>query len=396
MRTKIAPLMTLGFLLAVVVVIMTCKSKPFDPCPPPEVRPEKPESGCCDSAPEAKYVDAQLAVFDTNSYAAWLTAERCPCDPRILKIDTSRWDPGERDATGLTGSGPEGIFKLPDGDGKIFGPQFHSQGQTTTDRVPDGAKIKVAILDSGLDPDLLEEHEHEIKVVMDMSTYSREFEDMNDPIGHGSAVFTVIDAHAKNLAEYYIYKCIDESGQATTYSIACALMCAKNDGADVINLSLGSYTPNRLLQTLIDRELKDVAIIGSRGNDCITEEKQHHFPSNYKHIFGIVALDADYVHPAKDRVPLWGCTNGSATARNFAAPSIITATDGEKAQGTSFAAAFVTGRFVRYLFGQRDPAPHVVFRDQFLRDTMPGGVNATSPGHYLQAAGKCVELTIIR
>lgn len=374
---------------AIFFCLVSCKPKSSESCMPNDkARPETPP--CCSKKSEVDQRAAGKNTFiDTTSFR-WLTAVRCPCDSTLIQLDSTKWDPNEETAAAQSKQRGEGnpIVRLPVSD--RYDRKFHDgQKRTTGDNPPHGTHLKVAILDSGLDTAILREHRHEIHKTMNMFTFT---DNVSDSVGHGTAIFAIVDGHAQNRATYYIYKCINNDGFATTFSIACALKCALKDGVQVINMSLGSYLDDPILRNIIEADLKDVAIITSHGNDCTIAEEKPHFPSEYMRAFGIVGIDANWFEKSAPGAPLWGCTNGSKTHVNLAAASTIKSTDGRESHGTSFAAAYVTGRFIVYLFDNRKPNPHAVFRDKFLNDT---SVIRTDE-HYLHAANTCVNIKVIR
>jgi len=384
--------------VSIVVMFLFCQAAcKRNPCLPPGEKPS-----CCDHVrPDTTLMAHKEYLFDYSKVEGvvdWSKegATRCPCDTTLVQFDTIKWgNPEEDPTTSKAVTKGEGVplWNMPDLD-MLDNRFFNNQGSTpgSQDNPPDKAYVKVAILDSGLDSAFLADHRHEIAEKMNMFSFT---DNVLDSIGHGTAVFAVIDGHAKNRAKYYIYKCIDGNGYATTFSIACALKCAKANGVDVINLSLGGYKDNKLLADVVDKELAQTAIVGSQGNDCTLAEKHKHYPSNYKGVFSMSGINANYVwdpDAVKEIPSMYDCSNGTMRHTNYSAPSIITASDGSTSQGTSFAAAFVTGRFVVYYYDHRERDSREAFRRGFLTDRD----YVRHDSLFLWAADECVDITVIK
>lgn len=109
--------------------------------------------------------------------------------------------------------------------------------------------VNVAVIDSGLD------YSHEIFNNVTISSKSRTYLGRNynwytDNCGHGTAVAGIIaesspvynsGSGVKSNVNLMSYQVLNEKGEGSNLSVRNAITQAVNDGADIINLSLGSY-----------------------------------------------------------------------------------------------------------------------------------------------------------
>ena len=86
-------------------------------------------------------------------------------------------------------------------------------------------------------------------------------------VGHGTHVAGIVDLVAPQ-AEIMPLRVLDREGYGTTFHIAEAITYADTNGADVINLSLGSPSWSRLLREKVDEAIGDgVVVVAAAGND---------------------------------------------------------------------------------------------------------------------------------
>ncbi len=96
----------------------------------------------------------------------------------------------------------------------------------------------------------------------------------DEMVGHGTHVAGIV-ALAAPEAKILPVRALDSEGRGTTFGIAKAIRFSVNNGADVVNLSLGSSRESDLLEDLIegddddDREGKTV-FVAAAGNDFNT------------------------------------------------------------------------------------------------------------------------------
>ncbi|GAA4710661.1 hypothetical protein GCM10023228_15490 [Brevibacillus fulvus] len=161
--------------------------------------------------------------------------------------------------------------------------------------ISEGSKdVIVAIVDTGLD---LQHPEFQGKVVSGYNV----IEDNNNPMddnGHGTHVAGIIAARTNNASgiagmswnsRLMPIKAIGADGSGTAYDIAQGIIWAADHGADVINLSVGNYTPSAALQEACQYAFqKNVVLVAATGNDATD---QPGYPAAYKEVLGVSAVD---------------------------------------------------------------------------------------------------------
>ena len=203
--------------------------------------------------------------------------------------------------------------------------------------------MRIAIVDSGVDvrhPDLAG------KVV---GTYNAVTggTDVHDVVGHGTGTASVAAAATGNGvgiagagrdSSLLAVKVADVTGRIFTDDLAAGIVWAVDNGADVVNLSLGGPTSDRLEKAAVAyAEAHDVLVVAAAGNEG-TSAKQ--YPAALP---GVLAVGATSSNGAV-RAPF--SSYGSWV--DLAAPgrSIVVATPGggyEVADGTSYSAPLVSG-----------------------------------------------------
>src|SRR3989338_9429207 len=141
-----------------------------------------------------------------------------------------------------------------------------------------GLNVNVAVLDTGVfktHPDLKDR----IKVCKDFSgTVNVVDGKCDDKNGHGTHVAGIIaaDGGSDGLgiygmapeADIFAYKVCSNNGTCWADDIAVALRMAVDDGANIVNMSLGSDNPSQLITDATDYAVsKDVLVVAAAGND---------------------------------------------------------------------------------------------------------------------------------
>lgn len=156
--------------------------------------------------------------------------------------------------------------------------------------------IKVAVVDTGVDlnhPDLRN------RLLPGVNVVTRGTTDPDDDVGHGTHVAGVIAALVNNeegVAGMSWYnpilpvKVLDSSGSGSTYAVAQGIIWAADNGAKVINMSLGNYADAQFLHDAIRYAYdKDVVLIAASGND---NTERPGFPAAYPEVFAVAATDS--------------------------------------------------------------------------------------------------------
>ncbi len=202
------------------------------------------------------------------------------------------------------------------------------------DRSGWGASVKVAVLDSGI-----ADHETLSGIPIERVKMVEAGPEAN---GHGTSMASLISgrvapaqgvAPSAQLLDFWL---ADESGMSNTALVAAGIMGAVDRGAQVINISLGSFGSSLMLQNAVQYALDhNVIIVAAAGNEQLT---QLAYPAAYPGVISVGALDAD-------KKQAYFSNSGTPT---LAAPGvgILSAyTDGKivVGSGTSQATALTTG-----------------------------------------------------
>ncbi|MGE5657547.1 MAG: S8 family peptidase [Actinomycetota bacterium] len=157
-----------------------------------------------------------------------------------------------------------------------------------------GSGVTVAVIDTGISsvPDL-----KDTKFVKGYDFVNDRIEAYDDN-GHGTHVAGTIAQSTNNgygvagiayEATLMPLKVLSASGGGTVSDIAEAIKFAADNGADVINLSLGGSGESQLLQEAIDyAHSKNVVVVAAAGNSA---ENSAAYPARYPHAIGVAALD---------------------------------------------------------------------------------------------------------
>ena len=204
------------------------------------------------------------------------------------------------------------------GDTADDGPRFHGWGteymgmQYQLARYEGASEgpadpVTIAVLDSGINKD------HEIFQDVKISDSSRNFvqgtDRKIDPAyltddfgtkGHGTAVSGIIaESMPKDRIELMVLKVADENGRISLVTMQIAIVYARDQGADIINMSFsGQYEPYRTVQ--IEEALKEAAgqgviLCASSGNDKydMDEPDRYIFPAESPNVLCVGAINND-------------------------------------------------------------------------------------------------------
>jgi len=156
-----------------------------------------------------------------------------------------------------------------------------------------GKGVTVAIIDSGVRATHKElKNRVEISAVAGLAT---------EPYGnHGTHVAGIIAAEMGNGymgagiapdAKILSLRVVDNAGGIANNNLTIAINQAVYQGADIINLSLGSYNPTTAHQTAINRAVEEgVVVIAAIGNDGTNIKC---YPAAYDNVIAVSAVDKD-------------------------------------------------------------------------------------------------------
>lgn len=135
----------------------------------------------------------------------------------------------------------------------------------------------------------------------------------NDPMdkqGHGTHVAGIAAANTDNqlgiaglcqkctimpIRAGYKSKRYDGNGIFTSFSAFQAIIYAVNNGADIINMSWGSYRDDKLIKSAISAGItkkgRKPLFIAASGNDMRNIDKTPIYPASYEGVIGVAATD---------------------------------------------------------------------------------------------------------
>lgn len=155
-------------------------------------------------------------------------------------------------------------------------------------------EIIVAVVDTGVDldhPDLVD------KLVPGFNALDSETEP-DDDVGHGSHVAGIVAANVDNgqgvagiswFNKIMPVKVLDETGAGSSYDVARGIIWATDNGASVINLSLGNYVDSQFLYDAVRYAYdRGVVLVSASGNDNTGKPG---YPAAYPEVLAVAATD---------------------------------------------------------------------------------------------------------
>lgn len=169
-----------------------------------------------------------------------------------------------------------------------------------------GAGAVVAVIDTGVQPDH-QELAGKMTAGYDFVDMDQKPNDLGDGrdndfdgvtdemVGHGTHVAGIVALAAPD-AKIMPVRALDTEGRGTTFGIARAIRFATNNGADVVNLSLGSSRDTELLGDLIGDDDDDdggsgkAVFVAAAGNDANTLQQ---FPAAEEGAIAVASVDSE-------------------------------------------------------------------------------------------------------
>lgn len=163
------------------------------------------------------------------------------------------------------------------------------------DIIKSNSGVKIAILDTGIDLS----HKDLIKKVIASVNFTASSSG-NDLFGHGTHVAGIAAGDTNNgigaagvgfNASIMNVKVIEDSGSGYNSSIAKGIIWAADNGAKVINMSLGGTTSSKTIEKAIYYAWKKgVVIVAAAGNDG---SKTPNYPAACKNVISVAATDSN-------------------------------------------------------------------------------------------------------
>ncbi len=215
----------------------------------------------------------------------------------------------------------------------------HIQAETAWNEMDELNAITVAVIDTGV----CMSHEDLVGRVLDKGyDFVDNDDDPEDVFGHGCSVAGIIAANIDNgigiagfapNSSILPVRVLGPSGSGSMADVAAGIVYAADNGADIINLSLGSMVGSQVTQDAVNHAIaKGVTVIASAGN---SGGDLPGFPARYENVVAVGAID-----------PNGGRSSFSNKGGDIWAPGrdvhTIYLDNGYKAlNGTSFSAPYV-------------------------------------------------------
>ncbi|MEZ5329348.1 MAG: S8 family serine peptidase [Verrucomicrobiales bacterium] len=207
-----------------------------------------------------------------------------------------------------------------------------------------GDGITIAVLDSGVQPHLTFAENRVRSIDFSQSVENSDATTVaNDSEGHGTAVASIAAGDNPNAqgvapaADILSIKITGADGMSDSFTLAKAIIEAVDQGADVINVSLGSYGDSSLVRDAVAYATDaGKVIVAAAGNDTYSELA---FPARYEDVISVGAVDAEGQQLS---------FSNSGEGLDLTAPGldVVAAWPGDlliNFSGTSASAPFVTG-----------------------------------------------------
>ena len=209
--------------------------------------------------------------------------------------------------------------------------------------VPESRPVRVAVVDSGVNPS----HPHIGRVAWGLTVVpgAADSGDYVDRIGHGTAVTAAIQERAPG-ADVFIVKVFDRTLSASIGTLVAGIDAAWRQGADLINLSLGTANQGHAaaLRAAAERAAAAGALIVSAGR----HEEVRYLPGT---LDGVVAVELDWTCP-RLAVEVGADAEQRPVCRTSGYPRPAPGIPPERnLKGLSFAVANVTGALAHTLTG---------------------------------------------
>lgn len=200
-----------------------------------------------------------------------------------------------------------------------------------------GSGVTVAVLDTGVDPThpVLAPH-----LVQGGYDYISQTATMSDVVGgpasgHGTFVAGLIAQVAPN-ARILPFRVLDSNGQGTVANVANAIEAAVNDGAQVINLSMGmAISSNVLHEAITYAQDHGVIVVASTGNQDSTTPQ---YPAAWDGVVSVAGTDQNDRHASFSNYGTWVSVSAPGVNLYSTYPGGYA-----YGSGTSFAAPLVAG-----------------------------------------------------
>ena len=157
-----------------------------------------------------------------------------------------------------------------------------------------GENITVAIIDSGIDYDLLGEN-FAARIKATYNAYD-DNNDLTDYTYHGTGMLCLVGANGENdcygiapECNFIVVKALNAAGGTNSEVLTKAIEFSIEHGADIINLSLGGGAYNEEVSTVIQKAYdKNIVVVSAVGDQ---REETALFPASLQETLSVGAID---------------------------------------------------------------------------------------------------------
>ena len=171
----------------------------------------------------------------------------------------------------------------------------HIQAETAWREMTELQAVVVAVIDTGV----CMSHEDLADRVLDNGyDFVDDDDDPEDVFGHGCSVAGIISANIDNgigiagfapNASILPVRVLGPGGSGSMADVAAGIVYAADNGADIINLSLGSMVGSQVTKDAVDHAVnKGVTVIASAGNSGGSAPG---YPARYENVVAVGAID---------------------------------------------------------------------------------------------------------
>ena len=173
----------------------------------------------------------------------------------------------------------------------------HIQAETAWDDMDELRAVTVAVIDTGV---CLSHEDLADRVLDNGYDFVEDDDDPEDVFGHGCSVAGIIAANIDNgigiagfapNSSILPVRVLGPSGSGSMADVAAGIVYAADEGADIINLSLGSAVGSQVTEDAVNYAMeKGVTVIASAGN---SGGALPGFPARYEGVVAVGAIDPD-------------------------------------------------------------------------------------------------------
>jgi hypothetical protein len=147
-----------------------------------------------------------------------------------------------------------------------------------------GTGLTIALIDTGVNA----AHSDLTGKILPGYNFLNQSADTNDDLGHGTFVAGLL-AQVAPAARILPLKALDNTGWGTVADASDALYYATDQGAKIINISLGTYISSKQLEKAVKyAQSKGALVVASAGND---NSNRLRYPAALSGVVGVAATD---------------------------------------------------------------------------------------------------------